>query len=511
MIETGTSTILIVDDQAGVRAVLKGMLLEEGYKLIFAENGPEALDKVVDHWPDLILLDVMMPGMTGIEVCQHLRAQPQFADISVIMITALDDPAIMLEGLEAGANDFISKPFNSSELKARVRTMTRFNSQRRLLTQQLRAERDRTTAILEALGEAVVVCDMAGHIRHLNPAAVDQLGFTLEEVEGRHWRLLQHQPEQVAIYDQILALVRAGEIWRGEIVYQRKDGTHFDAALTIAPLVEHSNHRQPSGFVCVQRDITPLKEAEQSKAKFLSNVTHELSTPLSVINLLSDNLETLYTRLTDDKRRKMARDIQKNTKILDELIHDVLDISRLDSGRISTKREPLNLAQLICEEVNKLLPLAEQKSQQLRLIGLDNIDVWGNDGQLRQVIRNLLSNAIKYTPVEGQIVCERQIITHSVNADPPWPGQDQLVSGCWAALRVADTGMGISYTDLPRVFERFYRVETQSNIRGTGLGLSIAQELVELHGGVIAVSSELDKGSSFAVYLPLLNRQINPD
>jgi signal transduction histidine kinase len=145
----------------------------------------------------------------------------------------------------------------------------------------------------------------------------------------------------------------------------------------------------------------------------------------------------------------------------------------------------------------------------LKVSGSGLLAVWGNDNQLRQVVRNLLTNAIKYTPDEGRISCE-YIMVSSHPQDQTgaiseiWPGCNDLPPGRWAAVRVADTGIGISQVDLPHLFERFYRVKAQGNIRGTGLGLSITRELIELHSGHIVVSSTLDKGSVFAIYLPLL-------
>jgi signal transduction histidine kinase len=253
----------------------------------------------------------------------------------------------------------------------------------------------------------------------------------------------------------------------------------------------------------VRRDITPLKEAERLKDRFVSNVSHELSTPLSVITLLADNLEALYERLDDAKRRKMIRDIQKHAQVLNDLIEGVLEASRLDSERISYQRQAVNLAQVARQEAREQRILAQEKSQTLHVEGAEQLTVWGNDGQLRQIIRNLLGNAIKYTPDGGRIICECTRLDDQALPETAWPGSADLSPGHWAALRVVDTGIGIGQQDLPRLFERFYRVQAQGNIRGTGLGLSIVKELTELHNGRIAVTSTLGEGSVFAVYLPL--------
>jgi len=716
------STILIVDDEPVERETMRILLSGRGYNLVVAPNGAEALEKASALAPDLILLDVMMPGMDGFEVCQRLRADPPLAEVPIIMVTALDDQPTRLRGLEVGADDFLTKPYDRLELRARVQTITRLNRYHRLLvertqrqqaeeeirrrdlemallnhiittaastldarkilqvscevlahffdlpqatalllneerthlsvvaeyclppvrlaseqsqtayarrpastqksapsllghvipvagtpaaedllrgkiplvvpdaradsrlslvqaltgergivsvlalpvlirdqfagaieldaverhefseqdltlaqsvatavgqametgflyqklqryadsleetvahrTLELQTERDRTQSILEALGEAVVVTDVEGVIRYMNPASVALTGFSAEEAVGQTWRLWQSDTQPPETFAQMQATVRAGQMWRGEAVNRRKDGALYDAAMTVAPLFEPHVPGQPVGFVSVQRNITPLRQAEQLKDQFVSNVSHELRTPLSVITFISGNLDMLYERLDEAKRRKMIRDIREHTQTLNDLISRILEVSRIDGRHIPMKRERLDLAQLVREEVDQQMPLARAKSQTLNVMGVESLIVRGNDSQLRQVMRNLVNNAIKYTPEGGQITCECSELTGGAVSESAWPGSAGLAAGRWAAVRVLDTGIGISPQDLAHVFERFYRVSAQGNIPGTGLGLSIARELAELHDGHISAASTLGQGSVFAVYLP---------
>jgi signal transduction histidine kinase len=154
----------------------------------------------------------------------------------------------------------------------------------------------------------------------------------------------------------------------------------------------------------------------------------------------------------------------------------------------------VDLAQLVRDQIEKQKPLAEKKSQILTVTAPETLPVRANAGQIGQIIRNLLDNAIKYTPEGGQIECE--CLVEDESKPEPGPGQ-------WAVLRVSDTGIGIETQHLPHVFERFYRVKAQSSVPGTGLGLSIAQQLVELHGGYLTVSSDPGQGTLFSAYLPL--------
>ncbi|MBN1887031.1 MAG: response regulator [Thermoflexales bacterium] len=389
--------ILIVDDEQVGRDSLQVSLTAQGYELAFAASGAEALATAAELSPDLILLDVMMPGMDGFEVCRRLRADPHLAEVPILLITALDDRESRLQGLEAGADDFLSKPFDRTELRARVRTITRLDRYRRLLVERTQRER--------------------------------------------------------------------------------------------------------------------AEEAERLKDQFISNVSHELRTPLSIITLLSGNLDTLYGQLAENKRRQMIRDIRRHAQTLDDMIGKVLDISRIENKRILIEQQRVDLAQLARQEAEQLLPLAQRKSLTLNVTGDQELGVQANESQLRQVISNLLSNAIKYTPDGGQITCECRLHTAaegvagaSEKADPAeWPDAADLPAGRWAALRVSDTGVGIGLEHLPHLFERFYRVQAQGVIPGAGLGLSIVKELVELHGGRIAVASTPGRGSVFAVYVPLAN------
>ena len=373
-------------------------------------------------------------------------------------------------------------------------------------TAELRQERDRTKAILEALGEAVLVFNRAGELEYMNPAAaaLTANGQGGELALRRWWRAQRDNPNTPLA--QIHAAARTAQPWQGELVLERSDGTPYEAAITLAPLFDHQRPKRPSGFVSVHRDITALKMAERMKDQFVSNVSHELRSPTSLITMLAGNLEMLYPRLDDARRLEVIGEIRKHARALSDLIGDVLEISRIDGGRLATDRRTLDLAALLHEEVRHLTPVARRKALTLRAEVVDPLPVVGQPGQLQQVLRNLLTNAIKYTPDDGQIVCTGRVITGGAAApaaDPDWPGVARLARGPWAALSVVDTGIGISQTDLPHIFERFYRAQTQGEIPGTGLGLAIAAELIKRHSGVIEVRSTVGKGSTFVVYLPL--------
>jgi PAS domain S-box-containing protein len=370
-------------------------------------------------------------------------------------------------------------------------------------TRELKAERDRTEAILESLGEAVTVTDVKGTVLYTNPATEALTGWAGEEAVGQNWQALQGDGPMAEVFGQVQEAMSAHQTWRGETVSLRKDDTPYDAAMTVTPLFAPDDSGELMGSVWVQRDITPLKEAERLKDRFVSNVSHELRTPLSIVTLLVGNLDRLYQRLDDEGRRKMIRSIRDQISLLNDLIDDVLEISRIDSCGVSLERQPLNLVGLVQEEMEKQMPLARRKSLTLNLGGVKALAVQGNEGQLRRAVRNLLDNAIKFTPSGGLIRCECLVQEGGGLLEMRWPAGEGLPAGRWAGLRVVDTGIGVDAERIPRLFERFYRVETEGKVPGTGLGLAITRELVELHGGYVAIASTPGEGSVFAIYLPL--------
>jgi signal transduction histidine kinase len=228
------------------------------------------------------------------------------------------------------------------------------------------------------------------------------------------------------------------------------------------------------------------------------------------MTLLIGNLDTYYEHLDDERRRSIIRDIRSQTRTLNELVENILEIARIDGKQNTLQYRTVDLAYIAREETEKQMPLAQKKGHQIQVIGVNYLPVLGHEGQLRQIIRNLLNNAIKYTPDGGRIICECRAYTAPDNPstdalqEKAWPGRAELAAGNWAMLRVSDSGIGIAPEEISHVFERFYRVRSQDNISGTGLGLSIAQELVEAHGGKITASSNLHEGSIFVVYLPLV-------
>jgi len=353
-------------------------------------------------------------------------------------------------------------------------------------TAELAEAKERVEAILASVGDQVVVTDLNGVIISVNAAYEKLTGYSAAEASGQKPSLLASGQTPPQVYQQMWAAITQGQIWSGELINRRKDGSLYDAHLTIAPVRNQAGHIV--GYVGSERDISQQNELARLKDKFVSDVSHELRTPVTNLSMYLDLLE----RGQPEKRARYMAVLKEQTGRLGQLIEDILNLSRLEI-RQGKRGElaPVDLNAVVQQVVAAHWPRAEAANLQLVFqpeAGL--LPAQGDVSQLTQVVTNLVANAINYTPAGGSIRC--QLSQSSADSDP------------WLLLTVADTGMGIEPEDLPHLFERFYRGQqaAQSEIPGTGLGLGIVKEIVDWHGGRIEVESEVGVGSTFRVWLP---------
>jgi PAS domain S-box-containing protein len=247
-------SILIVDDERAGRETLAALLLTQHYQLHFAVNGAEALRQVAEIQPDLVLLDVMMPGIDGFEVCRRIRADPLLGEVPIILLTALDDRESRLRGLEAGADDFVSKPFDRVELRARVKTITRLNRYRRLL-----AERAKLARVIEFAPDGMLIVDQAGTIVLANPAIVQLLGARAAgELLGQQVTSLLATSQRAACQACLERVLAGDGAVRLESTLASPSGLRVPIEMHIGFL---SWNDQPAAQI-IARDITQRKQAE---------------------------------------------------------------------------------------------------------------------------------------------------------------------------------------------------------------------------------------------------------
>jgi PAS domain S-box-containing protein len=349
-------------------------------------------------------------------------------------------------------------------------------------TEELHAAKERVEAILSSVGDGVVVTDLNWNVITVNAAFEEQYGFLASQIIGRKIWSFVNVGQDNGILDDIVMRLRNGSVWSGELINYRKDMSPFDVQLTIAPVRDQRD--QVMGYVGSQRDITRNKQLDRLKDRLIFDVSHELRTPVTNLNLYVELLENGRP----EKRKDYLSVLKGETKRLIDLIESILDLSRLDMWKSKKVRFSAVDLNLIAEQVvDAHQPLAESAGLELNYFLDPNLPlIRGEPNQLARLITNMLANAIRYTP-SGQVTLR----TFRERTE--------------VCMQVSDTGIGIEQDDLPHLFDRFYRGQqvSQSKITGTGLGLAIVKEIVEIHEGRIEVSSEVDKGSEFKVWLPI--------
>lgn len=348
-------------------------------------------------------------------------------------------------------------------------------------TRELSTEKKQTETILSHVTEGIVFTDINGDILYLNPGWEKLTGYHYDEAVSQNIRLLQNGQTPPHILENIWETILTGKTWNGIISNRRKDGTFYDAAVTIVPVLDENG--QISHIVDVHRDVTEERRIVAMKERFIADAAHDLGNPVAVLQTSLDMLKKFPEQL--EKRLPI---IEEQTTRLTDLIRDLLTVSRLDRKALQPVKEKVNLNTLAHQVIQSQMTLALEKRQTLRLNELPGIPVISADrGQVERVIVNLISNAINYTPTGGRIMVS---VTR----------QQGMIS-----LSVQDTGIGIRAEEMPFIFNRFFRSrEAQEMANGTGLGLPIVKEMVELNGGQIDVQSAgvAGKGTLFRVSFP---------
>ncbi|HEY9627829.1 MAG TPA: response regulator [Coleofasciculaceae cyanobacterium] len=498
-----TARILLADDNADMRDYIQ-RLLSSVYQVEAVADGMDALQAVQQNPPDLVLTDVMMPRMDGFELLRQLRNDEQNQEIPIILLSARAGEESRIEGLAAGADDYLIKPFSARELMARVEATLKLAQLRRtarereqalqLETQRVRANLER---ILSSLREGFLTLDRDWCYTYINDRQLEIIGRSRESTLGRSiWEIfsdlvgteLYHQfhqamhervPVQIEIYYPPL------QGWFDNRVYPTEDGI----AIFVVDVSERKQ-AEAEREQLLQREQAAREQAEianRVKDEFLAVLSHELRTPLNPILGWSSLLR--QGKLDAAKTAQAAAIVERNAKLQVQLIDDLLDISRILRGKLILNILPVDLRFVINAVLETMQLSLDAKAIALHTHLEPNVGlVMGEAGRLQQVIWNLLSNAVKFTPPEGQITVT--LTQRGTNAQ----------------IQVADTGKGIHPNFLPYVFEYFCQEDaaTTRKFGGLGLGLAITRQIVEMHGGTVQADSPgEEQGATFTVQIPL--------
>ncbi|AUI67854.1 response regulator [Beggiatoa leptomitoformis] len=525
--EENTPLVLIVDDDATMRLLMRHTLKKAGFHVEEAGDGLPALQIFREKKPDIILLDVMMPGMDGYRTCAEIRKIPGGEHIPILMVTGLDDMESINQAYEAGATDFITKPITYPLLGHRVRYALRAS--------QAMANVGKSQASL-AHAQAIAHLgnwewNLAENTMLWSDEIYRILGLSTHTENATTVKpsieslLKQVYPEDHALFSsQIDAAVKTGNTLsfdhrilmpdgkvrivheQGEIMFNEQgiailmNGTTQDITERKSvenELAQYRNHleelveKRTVELTGANAQLRKAKEqAEQAnelKDKFVSLVAHDLRSPLAGI---ISALEYLYTDdeapLNED-HQDIVRRLLEIGKSAIHLIEDVLNISRLKTGKLTPKPKFLNARQKVEKTINNLSYLAKQKGVELVNDVPDDVRLFADIALLGEVMQNLASNSIKF--------CKKgDIVRFFVPADRP------------STIGVQDTGIGIPAENLPKLFKIEEKTSTTGTAgeKGTGFGLPFSQDIMLAHNGGLTVESELGKGTTFFINLPLI-------
>ena len=484
--------VLVVDDEKDIRDGSERILTRLGFRVMQAGRGEEALGILEKEKPSIVLLDLKMPGMDGLEVLSRIRALDE--TILVIVITGYATVEVATDAMKQGAYDFISKPFEPDQLRIIVnraserirltREARRLEEEKKRTLLDLDTEKSRIHTIIESLPNGVLVTNAKGQVVLVNPA-FKQL-FELDADLNPGESIAEYVPD-----NDLCNMVM--EISQGKHV-DYEDIPDYEFALSSEKYLLARGQpvlgekKECLGAVLNVVDITAMKVLDRLKSEFVAKVSHELRSPLSTIHeQLAVVLQELMEEGTAQEQRILTRAKEK-TRGLISLLGDLLDLSRIEEGVICQEPEPVRLDEQLKNIVDFLKPQAECKDQTLRLelpetplpaLTADPIAV-------ESIFGNLITNAINYTQAGGKI---------TVAVD---------LAGINLRTRISDNGFGIATKHIEKIFNRFYRVKDEKTrfITGTGLGLPIVKGLLESMGGFIDVDSTPGEGSVFTVLLP---------
>ena len=507
--------VLVVEDNADMNRFVT-QCLGRHYEVASAFDGREGLEKAMQFRPTIVVSNVMMPNVGGVEMIGEMRKIPELRLTSILLLSAKADEHLMGKLLDNGAQDFIVKPFSDTELLVRVRNLVVAQHAREAsllaLTREHEARREigLQKRLLHSLfmqaPTLIAVLRGPAHVFELaNPPICEVLGHSAADVLNRP--LLDVMPEMRGqIFPSLLERVyTTGVAQVGKetpVRFDRGGATHEILYFNFVYSPLRNIGGEIEGVFVVASDVTAqvqareqvnsLREAAESanraKDEFLAMLGHELRNPLSPI-LTALQLMKLRGEAGSERERTV---IERQINHLTRLVDDLLDVARIARGKVELKTETVEIAEIVMKAIEMASPLLEQRTHTLTVdVAKSGLRVEGDTTRLSQVISNLLTNAAKYTPPGGEI---------SIRAKPE---NDEVV------LSVRDTGIGITPEMLPRIFDLFVQ-ERQALDRsqgGLGIGLAIVRSLIERHGGTVSARSEgPGQGSEFIVRLPAIVR-----
>jgi PAS domain S-box-containing protein len=475
--------VVIVDDNADMRDYLVS-LLSPLYSVEAVCDGREALLAARRSRPALIVSDVMMPRLDGFGLLAEIRNDPQLRTVPLVLLSARAGEEARVEGLQSGADDYIVKPFTARELLARLAAMIELDRTRRAGEEQLRlglASARMFTWTIDLRTRQLRMSDNAAEFLGVAPKDLHRAYAAVHpDDHARHERLVEETIQQHGEFVDEIRMIRPTDQtvrWievRARVVCDEDEAPQVLSGISF----DITNRKKMEAA---------LRESDRRKDEFLAMLAHELRNPLAPIR----NAGELMNRLaSEDTRVQTAVEIvNRQVQQLTRMVDDLLDVSRITRGRIDLEQKNVNVVEVVSAALQAVEPLIRDKGHHVSLAtDFESLIVVGDSARLQQCVVNLLNNAAKYTDPGGELKIE----VRRARAD--------------VVISVADNGTGISEQLLPNLFDLFVQGERtlDRSQGGLGIGLSIVKQLVEMHGGSVAVASGGNgRGSAFRITLPL--------
>ncbi|MCA9794246.1 MAG: response regulator, partial [Candidatus Eremiobacteraeota bacterium] len=501
--------ILLADDNADMRDYVKRLLTRHDYSVETVIDGQVALERARRDPPDLILSDVMMPRLDGFDLLAALKGDARTRHIPVVLLSARAGDEARLQGLAAGADDYLVKPFTAKELPARVEAVLEATRLNRQVQERLELELQARTSALAASQEryrslvdsspAVIFSCQAGppfQVLLVSPPILELTGYPPEEFleRGRTWDQVLHPEDMARVSAAIEASARDLAPFEFEARVLHRQGQPRRVLVRGRLVPDAQAELRLEGIALDITDARRTEEAEQArrqaeaanqaKSTFLANLSHELRTPLNGIVGMSGLLAD--SQLSADQS-EYVQTIRTCSRVLLDTISDVLDVSKIEAGKFELESRVFVLSSLFSDAIDAVKASAAGKGLSLDLHWDATLPEAGRGDpiRLRQVVLNLLSNAVKFTEHGGV----------EMNVSLAARGQDTFC----LRVEVKDSGIGIDPADQSKLFVPFSQLHKERGhpLTGTGLGLSICRRIVEMCQGTIGVESEVGKGATF--------------
>ncbi len=495
--------ILVVDDRPDDLQALQGLLDVPGYEVVAARSGAQALRCLLEQDFAVVLLDVRMPGMDGFEVASAIQERERSRSTPIIFLTAADsDIGGIYRAYSLGAVDYLLKPIDGDVLRAKVGIFVDLHRKQQLLQRQTtalreadRRERDlqlaelrlaserRFRSLAEAIPQIVWTARPDGSLDYCNRRWLEYTGMSARETAG--WGFLDalHPEDRGGFREKLVGQVASAQPFQIEARLRRVDGSYrWHLARAVPEQEQAGPERQYLGTLT---DFEDLKQAIQARDDFLSIASHELRTPLTTLMLRLQSMQRARPDAVKgpDRYESALAAALRQSERLGRLVDSLLDVTRITTGQLALNREEFDVAQVVREVAERLSEEARRAGCELAVRTEAAVVGWWDRLRVEQVVTNLFTNAVRYAPGKP--------IEIAVDADARA-----------TRLSVRDHGMGISQEDLARIFGRFERAVPARHFGGLGMGLFITQQIVQAHGGSIAVESEIGQGSTFTVELP---------